>query len=384
MKRMICVAVLVLALCQIALPASAVELDVAGKSAVLMDVATGTILYESNSHERLAPASVTKVMTMLLIMEAVDSGKIALTDTVTASEAAAAKGGSQIYLKAGETMSVSDMLKSIAVSSANDCACAMVEHIAGSESAFVAMMNQRAQELGMNDTSFVNCTGLDDGTDAVNHRTSAYDIALMSRQLLKYHPLIKNYTTIWMDTVRGGTFGLSNTNKLIRFYEGATGLKTGSTDSARYCISATAEREGMELIAVVLKSPTGQQRFEDAKALLNYGFSTYALLHTVPEEPFPAIPVVLGETETVQPCIDPQEAVALVQKSQAGGLSQSVTLAEQVEAPVSTGQELGTLTLTDAAGETVQSIPIRAAQSVERLTFGTMLRRMLSAAFFAG
>lgn len=191
MKLMICVAALVLALCRIALPASAVELDVAGKSAVLMDVATGTILYESNSHERLAPASVTKVMTMLLIMEAVDSGKIALTDMVTASEAAAAKGGSQIYLKAGETMSVSDMLKSIAVSSANDCACAMAEHIAGSESAFVAMMNQRAQELGMNDTSFVNCTGLDDGTDAVNHRTSAYDIALMSRQLLKYHPSSK-------------------------------------------------------------------------------------------------------------------------------------------------------------------------------------------------
>ena len=183
---------------------------------------------------------------------------------------------------------------------------------------------------------------------------------------------------------KDGTFQLANTNKLIRFYDGATGLKTGSTDSAKYCLSATAEREGMELIAVVLKSPTGQQRFEDAKALLNYGFSTYALLHTVPEELFPAIPVVLGETETVQPCIDPQEAVALVQKSQAGGLSQSVTLAEQVEAPVSTGQELGTLTLTDAAGETVQSIPIRAAQSVERLTFGTMLRRMLSAAFFAG
>ena len=225
MKRMICVAALVLALGRIALPASAVELDVAGKSAVLMDVATGTILYESNSHERLAPASVTKVMTMLLIMEAVDSGKIALTDMVTASEAAAAKGGSQIYLKAGETMSVSDMLKSIAVSSANDCACAMAEHIAGSESAFVAMMNQRAQELGMNDTSFVNCTGLDDGADAVNHRTSAYDIALMSRQLLKYHPLIKNYTTIWMDTVRGGTFGLSNTNKLIRFYSGAPEVK---------------------------------------------------------------------------------------------------------------------------------------------------------------
>ena len=257
---------------------------------------------------------------------------------------------------------------------------ALAECVTGVTELFVEQMNTRAKELGMTDTHFVNCTGL----PAEGHVTSAWDIALMSRELIEKHPDIRRYTTIWMDTLRDGTFQLANTNKLIRFYDGATGLKTGSTDSAKYCLSATAERDGMELIAVVLKSPTGQQRFEDAKALLNYGFSTYALLHTVPEEPFPAIPVVLGETETVQPCIDPQEAVALLQKSQVGGLSQSVTLAEQVEAPVSTGQELGTLTLTDAAGETVQSIPIRAAQSVERLTFGTMLRRMLSAAFFAG
>ena len=215
---------------------------------------------------------------MLLIMEAVDSGKIALTDMVTASEAAAAKGGSQIYLKAGETMSVSDMLKSIAVSSANDCACAMAEHIAGSESAFVAMMNRRAQELGMNDTTFVNCTGLDDGADAVNHRTSAYDIALMSRQLLKYHPLIKNYTTIWMDTVRGGTFGLSNTNKLIRFYSGATGLKTGFTSGAGYCLSASAMRDGMELIAVVMGAETSQSRNAACKSLLDYGFANFAVV----------------------------------------------------------------------------------------------------------
>ena len=295
MKRMICVAALVLALCRIALPASAVELDVAGKSAVLMDVATGTILYESNSHERLAPASVTKVMTMLLIMEAVDSGKIALTDMVTASEAAAAKGGSQIYLKAGETMSVSDMLKSIAVSSANDCACAMAEHIAGSESAFVAMMNQRAQELGMNDTTFVNCTGLDDGTDAVNHRTSAYDIALMSRQLLKYHPLIKNYTTIWMDTVRGGTFGLSNTNKLIRFYSGATGLKTGFTSGAGYCLSASAMRDGMELIAVVMGAETSQSRNAACKSLLDYGFANFAVVSPDLSDCDNQIPVRLGK-----------------------------------------------------------------------------------------
>ena len=338
------------------------------------------MLYEKNADEHLSPASVTKIMTLLLIMEQLDSGQLDTSDIVTASAQASSMGGSQIWLKEGEQMSVDEMLKCIAVNSANDCAVAMAEHISGSEEAFTKRMNDRAKELGMGNTQFLNCTGL---TDDPGHYTTARDIACMSRALLA-HPRIRDYTTIWMDTLRDGTFQLANTNKLIRFYDGATGLKTGSTDSAKYCLSATAEREGMELIAVVLKSPTGQQRFEDAKALLNYGFSTYALLHTVPEEPFPAIPVVLGETETVQPCIDPQKAVALVQKSQAGGLSQSVTLAEQVEAPVSAGQELGTLTLTDAAGETVQSIPIRAAQSVERLTFGTMLRRMLSAAFFAG
>ena len=228
--------------------AGAVELETAGKSAVLMDAATGTVLYEKNAHEPLAPASVTKVMTMLLIMEAIDSGKIGWNDTVTASETAAAKGGSQVYLKAGETMSVSDMVKSIAVSSANDCACAMAEHLAGSEGAFVAQMNKRAQELGMEHTHFVNCTGLDDEPEAAQHLTCAYDIALMSRQLLTFHPDIKKFTTIWMDTVRDGSFGLANTNKLVRFYSGATGLKTGFTAKAGYCLSASALRDGMELI----------------------------------------------------------------------------------------------------------------------------------------
>ena len=372
---------LVVLLCTLlALGSSAQALEVSAPSALLMEKETGTVLFAKDEHAKLEPASVTKVMTLLLTMEAIDAGQLHYDDVVTASAHACSMGGSQIWLKENEQMTVSDMLKAVCVVSANDCAVALAETVAGSEEAFVERMNQRAAELGMADTHFCNATGL----PAEGHVTSAYDIALMSRELIRNHPDIRQYTTIWMDTLRDGTFQLANTNKLIRFYDGATGLKTGSTDSAKYCLSATAEREGMELIAVVLKSPTGQQRFEDAKALLNYGFSTYALLHTVPEEPFPAIPVVLGETETVQPCIDPQKAVALVQKSQAGGLSQSVTLAEQVEAPVSAGQELGTLTLTDAAGETVQSIPIRAAQSVERLTFGTMLRRMLSAAFFAG
>ena len=382
MKRMICVAALVLALGRIALPASAVELDVAGKSAVLMDVATGTILYESNSHERLAPASVTKVMTMLLIMEAVDSGKIALTDMVTASEAAAAKGGSQIYLKAGETMSVSDMLKSIAVSSANDCACAMAEHIAGSESAFVAMMNQRAQELGMNDTSFVNCTGLDDGADAANHRTSAYDIALMSRQLLKYHPLIKNYTTIWMDTVRGGTFGLSNTNKLIRFYEGATGLKTGSTDSALYCLSATAERDGMELIAVVMKSPTSEKRFESAKSLLNYGFANYTVMDVYPGQALPPVDVLLGEQGQVQPVLASSSRI-LIDKADLNGVTTEIRLCENVEAPVEPGQKLGEMAVL-VNGEERQTIPILADQAVERLSTPGIFLRFLRTLFMAG
>ena len=216
MKRVIAMVTVMIALAVVPFSVSAAGLQVAGKSSVLMDVETGTVLQEHNAHEPLAPASVTKIMTMLLIMEAVDSGKITMTDTVTASETAAAKGGSQIYLKVGESMSVTDMLKSIAVSSANDCACAMAEHLAGSEEAFVEQMNKRAAELGMENTHFVNCTGLDDDPKAAEHRTSAYDIALMSRELMKNHPDIKQFTTIWMDTVRNGTFGLSNTNKLVR------------------------------------------------------------------------------------------------------------------------------------------------------------------------
>ena len=279
MKRVGWILVMVcLLLWTLPLNGQAVELQTAGKSAVLMDVATGTVLYEQNVHEPLAPASVTKVMTMLLIMEAIDSGKIGWDDTVTASEAAAAKGGSQIYLKVGEQMSVTDMVKSIAVSSANDCACAMAEHIAGSESAFVSMMNARAAELGMKDTHFVNCTGLDDDDSAKEHRTSAYDIALMSRELLKNHPMIKKYTTIWMDTVRNGTFGLSNTNKLIRFYNGATGLKTGYTSGAGYCLSASAQRDGMELIAVVMGCESSQVRNAACKSLLDYGFANFAVI----------------------------------------------------------------------------------------------------------
>ena len=354
--------------------AAGAELSVAGKSAVLMDVATGTVLYESNANEPLAPASVTKIMTMLLIMEAVDSGSISMTDQVTASETAAAKGGSQIYLKAGGTMSVSDMLKSIAVSSANDCACAMAEHIAGSEEAFVARMNQRAQELGMKNTHFVNCTGLDDSPEAASHKTTAYDIALMSRELLKNHPKIKEFTTIWMDTVRNGTFGLSNTNKLIRFYQGATGLKTGFTSSAGYCLSATAQRDGMELIAVVMGADTSQNRNAACKQLLDYGFANFALIQPELTETGD-VPVRLGTQDGVPVQLGDFSGL-LIDKSQKSSVTTQVTLEEVATAPVSQGQRLGTLKVL-SGDQLLREVPLVAAQSVPRLTWGAMFVKVL-------
>lgn len=354
--------------------AAAVDLNLNAKSALLMDVATGTVLYEKECHERLAPASVTKVMTMLLIMEALDDGRIHLDDQVTASETAAAKGGSQIYLKAGETMPVSDMLKSIAVSSANDCACAMAELIAGSESAFVEQMNQRAAELGMADTHFVNCTGLDDSKEAENHRTSAYDIALMSRQLLKYHPDIKKYTTIWMDTVRGGTFGLSNTNKLIRFYSGATGLKTGFTSGAGYCLSATAKREGMELIAVVMGCESAQKRTADCKALLDYGFATYSVVRPGLKAGR-TVAVHLGKQNTVPVELTERREI-LVDKAKRTSLTARVELAQLVPAPVEKGQQVGTISV--YAGEKLLiQLPLAAAQAVAKLSFGDVFKLVL-------
>ena len=380
MKRLWIMVTMLITLAALPFPAQAVDLKVAGKSAALMDVATGTVLYESNSHEQLAPASVTKVMTMLLIMEAVDSGKIAMTDTVTASEAAASKGGSQVYLKAGETMPVSDMLKSIAVSSANDCACAMAEHLAGSEEAFVAQMNQRAAELGMQDTHFVNCTGLDDGENAAQHRTSAHDIALMSRQLLKNHPDIKKFTTIWMDTIRGGTFGLSNTNKLVRFYQGATGLKTGFTSGAGYCLSATAQRDGMELIAVVMGADTSANRNTACKQLLDYGFANFALIQPELPEPEP-IAVKLGKADSVSGILGETEGL-LIDKAQKNAVTMELSVEESVTAPVSQGQRLGTLTV-KAGQQVLKEVPLVAAEGVQRMTFGDLFTMVLRRAAMA-
>ena len=349
-------------------------LEVAGKSAVLMDTETGTVIYESNAHEPLPPASVTKVMTMLLVMEAIDSGRIRWDDTVTASETAAAKGGSQIYLKVGETMTVSDMVKSIAVSSANDCACAMAEHLAGSEAGFVEQMNQRAEELGMKDTNFVNCTGLDDAPEAAQHKTSAHDIALMSRELLKNHPDIKKFTTIWMDTVRDGTFGLANTNKMVRFYNGCTGLKTGFTSGAGYCLSASAERDGMELIAVVMGSTTSQERFAACKSMLDYGFANYALYTPALQEEA-SIPVTLGKTKTVR-AVPGSDGAMLVEKTQLPSVTTEIMLEEGVTAPVSKGQRLGMLTV--KAGEQVLSqLPLVAEEAVERKSWNDIFVDLL-------
>ena len=347
---------------------------VAAKSAVLMDMTTGTVLVEQNAHTPLAPASVTKVMTMLLIMEAIDSGKIGWEDTVTASEAAAGKGGSQIYLKVGETMKVTDLVRSIAVSSANDAACAMAEHIAGSEAAFVELMNCRAQELGMADTLFANCTGLDDEADVNAHHTSAYDIAVMSRELMLHHPDIQRFTTIWMDSIRDGTFGLANTNKLIRFYPGATGLKTGFTSAAGYCLSATAQREGLGLIAVVMGAETSQERFSACKALLDYGFANYALVE--PQLPSDtAVPVKLGHSATVK-AIPAQDGRQLIDKSQKNDVTTEVTLDATVTAPVSKGQRLGTLTLRSGQ-QILCQIPMIAEESVPRLSWSAIWLKVL-------
>lgn len=361
-----------------AFPIRAQALELSAPSALLMEKETGTILYAEGEHEPREPASVTKIMTLLLTMEAIDSGALSYDDAVTGSTHAASMGGSQIWLKEGEQMSVRDLLKAVCIVSGNDAAVALGEHIAGSEDAFVERMNRRAQELGMNDTHFVNCTGL----PADGHLTSAYDIAVMSRELLLNHPDIRQFTTIWMDSLRGGESMLVNTNKLIRFYDGATGLKTGSTDTAKNCLSASAERNGMELIAVVLKAPTSTDRFEDAKALLNYGFSNYALVTVTPEAALTPLPVRLGERAFVQPVLTKENRL-LLDKARSVNLTQTLDLPESVDAPVCEGDPLGELVITDADGVTVASLPILAGESVGHVTWWQMLQRYLAVAFGA-
>ena len=347
-------------------------LSVSAPSALLMEKETGTVLYEKNAHERLFPASVTKVMTMLLIMEDIDSGKLSLDDTVTASARAASFGGSCVFLEEGEQMSVRDMLKCIAVVSANDCAVAMAEHLAGSEEVFVERMNRRAEELGLEDTHFTSCSGLfDDG----EHYSSAYDIAVMSRELLS-HPQIKEFTTIWLDSIRNGAFELNNTNKLVYWYPGCTGLKTGYTSSAMYCLSATAERDGVEYIAVVLRCESIDKRNQDAKTLLNYAFAGFQLCPLRPADDLPALPVDMGQSENVALRIE-GERTALVPKSGASP-SYALTLPELAEAPVREGERLGTLTVT-LGEDVIAELPVTAAEEVPRIGFGGLVGKLIGA-----
>ena len=357
--------------------AAAAPPSVDAGAAVLVEKETGTVLYEQNAHDKLEPASVTKIMTLLLVMEAIDNGSLSREDVVTVSAYAASMGGSQVYLKEGEQMSVHDLLKAVAVASGNDASVALAEHLAGSEEAFVQRMNQRAAELGMTDTCFVNCTGL----PAAGHLTSAYDIALMSRELILNHPAIREYTTIWMDSLRDGQFQLANTNKLIRFYEGATGLKTGSTDAAGYCLSATAERDGMELIAVVLKCPSSDVRSAAASSLLNYGFANYTLMDVYPSQALPPVDVLLGESETVQPVLSTSSRI-LVEKSMVDQVTTQLELCQDVEAPVEAGQKLGQMTVW-VGDQQLQSIPIVADSAVERLTVPGIFARLLKTLFMA-
>ena len=350
------------------------ELTLTGKSAVLIEQSTKNILYENQKDEKLPPASVTKVMTMLLIMEAIDRGKITLEDKVVCSENAASMGGSQIFLEPGEEMSVHELLKAISVVSANDACVMMGEHLSGTIEGFVEMMNKKAKELNMNNTNFVNCTGL----PAENHYTTAYDIALMSAELLKY-PLIKKYTTISMDTLRDGQFGLSNTNKLIRYYSGATGLKTGSTDEALFCLSASANRNNMELIAVVLGAPTSKERFADATKLLDYGFAKWSTVSLSQENNLNPVNVLKGLLPYVE--LESLEGMStIVEKGRENDVEKRIELPEYVNAPITKGQQIGEVIFT-LDGNEIYRQSIVAKHDVNKAGFGFYLKALLKKFF---
>lgn len=350
-------------------------LDIKAKSVALMEPNTGKVLYEANSDEQLAPASITKIMSLLLVMEAIDRGDISLETVVTASEHACSMGGSQIWLEPGETMTVNDLLKAAVIASANDACVALGETIAGSEEGFVAMMNERAEQLGMTKTHFVNCTGL----DAEGHLTSAYDVAVMSSELIK-HDLIKDYSTVWMDSLRDGKSELVNTNKLVRFYEGTTGLKTGTTSKAKYCVSATAERNGMELVAVVMAGDTTNDRFNGAKKLLDYGFANYN---------FSSIDAELSEGFTLNIAKGTRNKITvraentlniLLPKTASGNIERKTVFKEDITAPVKKGEVLGTVTVT-MGGEQLGEIPIVADEDVGKLTLSVTLKWILKGLF---
>ena len=366
------------------LPAAAADLpetntlfaDIDAKSAILMEASTGRVLFEKNADAALPPASVTKVMTMLLVLEAIDDGTIALTDTVRVSDYASTMGGSQVYLKAGEEMSVDELLKCVIVASANDAAVALAEHVCGSEGAFVARMNERAAELGMTGTTFKNTNGLDD--DDIGHLTSARDIAIMSREVLR-HKKVFDYTTIWMDSIRDGAFGLTNTNRLVRFYRGCTGLKTGSTAKAGFCISATAERDGMHLVCVIMGSSTKDARNSLAASLLDWGFSAWSIV-SCPQTDGPTLPVRGGTVNTCRTVCAP--LTVLLSKQDAAKLQTETAYEESLTAPLAVGDVVGKITYS-VDGEIVGCAEITVTEDIPRIGFGELLRRMLCAFSFA-
>lgn len=349
------------------------EVAVKAKSAVLMDASTGEVLFSLNENEKAYPASVTKIMPLLLFMEAIDSGKMALTDTVTASSVAAGKGGSQIWLKEGETMTVDELLRATAIASANDACTALGEHIAGSEEAFVKMMNDRAAELGMKNTHFVNCSGLDD--DTTEHLTTAYDIALMSKELLS-HERIKTYTTVWMDSLRDGATQLVNTNKLVRFYSGTTGLKTGTTSKAGHCLSASAERDGLHLIAVVLGAASSTDRFESAKAMLNWGFANFeTVTPKIDTSSFNEVRVLKGTVRSIKPVITNVKPLTL-KTGEKSKIDTVIDLCENVEAPVEKNQVLGLVTL-KIGDEVISEYKLISENPVEKTKISHVMLRLL-------
>lgn len=344
------------------------ELDC--KSAVLMEASTGRILYEKNADEALPPASVTKVMTLLLVMEAIDGGKISLTDAVPVSEYAASMGGSQVFLEPGENMSVEEMIKCVVIASANDCAVALAEFLCGSEEAFVGEMNSRAKELGMNNTNFENTNGLDD--TVTNHVISARDIAIMSRELIK-HPLVLKYSSTWMDSIRNGAFGLTNTNRLVRYYSGANGLKTGSTAKAKFCISATAERDGMQLIAVIMAAPTRDVRNNAAKQLLDFGFANYGVFRSEGGELSP-INVIGGTADTCR--ISYSETSIVLEKEKISKIKQRAVLPENIKCPVKVGDKIGEM-IFECDGTEILKTDICAAEDVGKIGYFGLFFRII-------
>ena len=365
MKRIIC-----FFLCTFFLTVPAVHadktIDTDAKSTLLMEASTGEVLYEENADEQLPIASVTKIMTMLLIAEAVDNGKITLEDMVPVSENAMSYGGSTMFLETGEQLSVHDMLKGIAVASANDGCVAMAEFLEGSETAFVEKMNEKAKELGMENTCFMNTNGLDED----GHYSSARDVAIMSQALLR-HPLIFDYTTIWTDSLRDGKFKLANTNKLIRFYNGANGLKTGSTSKALCCISAAAKRDDMQLIAVVLGAPTSAKRFSSAKALLDYGFANYKVQNIVTAgAELKRIPVHKGVSTEVSACAA-EDYSMLRKKSDNAEITTEVVCDEFLNAPIAAGDRIGSVIISDGVNQ--KEMDLLAAEDVNRKSFADMI-----------